>query len=94
MELANQKENVLKGIKITIASVLAIMAADLLDLSYYATAGIITILTIQNTKRETFITARDRTLAFALALIIAWSAFQIFGYGFAAFAIYILFHHI
>ncbi len=90
MELANQKENVLKGIKITIASVLAIMAADLLDLSYYATAGIITILTIQNTKRETFITARDRTLAFALALIIAWSAFQIFGYGFAAFAIYIL----
>lgn len=86
----SQRENYIKGLKIAIATVLSIMAADLLHLSYYATAGIITILSIQNTKQETILTARNRTLAFLAALLIAWACFQISGYTFLAFALYIL----
>lgn len=90
MNWQEHRENTIKGLKITIATILSIVVASALQLSYYATAGIITILSIQNTKRETLVTARNRTLAFALALVISWATFQIFGYNFVAFALYIL----
>lgn len=41
-----------KTIKIAFAAVAAILVADLLHLEYAVTAGIITILSIQNTKKK------------------------------------------
>lgn len=53
-------EKVIKSIKIALATVLAIAIAGELGLNYSATAGIITVLSIQNTKRETLKSACNR----------------------------------
>ncbi len=43
----------LKMVKIAIGSVISIFLADMMGLSYSTSAGIITLLTIQDTSRET-----------------------------------------
>lgn len=76
-------------VKITLASVIAILIADIIGLNYSATAGIVTILSIQNSKRETLKSARNRGLAFICALIIATFSYGIFGFALTAFAVYL-----
>lgn len=85
----NQKALLLKSIKIALAAILAIAIAGELGLKYSATAGIITILSIQNTKKETFKSAGKRALAFLCALILAAGAFGLLGYTLPAFAVYL-----
>ena len=78
MDLIKEKINnfnLTKAFKIALAAVLSILTADLLGLKYAVTAGLITVLSIQNTKRETLRTARNRGLAFLCALIIAFLFF-------------------
>lgn len=84
------QEKVLKSIKIALAAVLAIAVAAKLGFQYSATAGIITVLSIQNTKRETIKSARNRTLAFLFALILSAVVFCLLGFTLPAFAIYLL----
>lgn len=84
------KEKVIKSIKIALAAVFAIAVAAELGLKYSATAGIITVLSIQNTKRETIKSARNRTLAFVCALILAAGIFRLLGFTLIAFAGYLL----
>ena len=55
------RENIVKSIKFALAAVLAIGIAAQFGIKYPATAGIITVLSIQNTKRETMKSARNRT---------------------------------
>ena len=79
MDLIKEKINnfnLTKAFKIALAAVLSILTADLLGLKYAVTAGLITVLSIQNTKRETLRTARNRGLAFLCALIIAFCVFS------------------
>ena len=85
-----KKISALKALKIAGAAIGAILFADLLDLQYSITAGIITVLSIQNTKRETLKTARNRTLAFLCALIISWVCYNTLGFHVLSFAIYLL----
>ncbi len=85
-----KKEQIIKGIKIAIACVIAIAIAAELGLQYASTAGIITILSIQNTKRETIRSARNRALAFLCALILAAVFFYFLGFTLFAFAGYLL----
>lgn len=84
-----KKFPVAKAFKIALAAVLSILTANLLGLKYAVTAGIITILSIQNTKRETLRTARNRGLAFLCALLIAFICYHILGFSVAAFIIYL-----
>lgn len=84
------KDTVIKGIKIAFACMLSILAAMLLHLEYAVTAGIITILSIGNTKKETFRTARNRALAFLCALLIAAACFYGIGFNTIGFSVYIL----
>ena len=84
------KDTVIKSIKIAIAAVLSIAIAGELGLKYSATAGIITVLSIQNTKRETLKSARNRTLAFLCALILSATLFHILDYTLFSFACYLL----
>lgn len=84
------REKWLKGIKLTAAAVCAIVAANLLGLKFSATAGIITILSIQNTKKETMRVACRRGLAFLCALCLAAVSFGILGFTIAGFAFYLL----
>jgi uncharacterized membrane protein YgaE (UPF0421/DUF939 family) len=83
------KTKLFQALKISFAAVLAILVANLLGLKYAVTAGIITVLSIQNTKRETFNTAMHRGLAFLCALFISFVCYRILGYSVAAFAVYL-----
>lgn len=84
-------ETLKKSFKISVAAVLAIALADRLGLKYSATAGIITVLSIQNTKRETIWTALRRAGALICAFLLAALCFYMVGYNVAAFAIYLFF---
>lgn len=79
----------IKSLKIAIAALLAIAIAGELGLKYSATAGVITILSIQNTKRETLKSARNRGLAFLCALILGFICYQILGFTLWAFAVFL-----
>lgn len=78
-----------KSLKLALAAVLAIASSEALGLEYSATAGIITILSIQGTKLETFRTAAKRALAFLCALILAGACYGLLGYTVWAFGIYL-----
>lgn len=78
------------GAKITIAALAAILAADALHLQFSPTAGIITILSIQKTKKETLKTAARRGMAFIIAMLTAFLCFRLAGFHVAAFALYLL----
>lgn len=84
-----RKDLWVKSIKIALAAFFAIAAAGVLGLKYSATAGIITVLSIQNTKRETFRSAANRALAFLCALLLSAGAFRLLGYTLPAFGVYL-----
>ena len=79
----------LKSLKIAVAAVLAIAIAGELGLQYSATAGIITVLSIQNTKRETLKSAGNRGLAFLCALLLAGICFGLLDFTLWAFVLYL-----
>mgnify|MGYP001070793466 FL=1 len=81
--------HILKAFKIALAAVLSILTANLLGLDYAITAGIITVLSIKNTKRETLQTARDRGLAFLCALILSYLCFRWLDFSVIAFILYL-----
>lgn len=83
-------ENIIKSIKIALAAVLAIAIAAELGLKFSATAGIITVLSIQNTKQETFKSAGNRTFAFLGALLLSGIVFYFLGFTLLGFALYLL----
>lgn len=85
-----KKSFILKGIKIALGSSLAIFLASLLHLQYASSAGIITLLSIQNTKKETLKVAGKRILAFFGALVIAALSFGFFGFQTFAFGVFLL----
>lgn len=90
MKKINWKGQIIKSIKIAFAAVIAIALAGELGLKYSATAGIITVLSIGNTKRETLKTAAERGLAFLCALLLAAACFRLLDYTLWAFALYLL----
>ena len=76
--------------KITAAAVIACIIAELIGLQFGVSAGIVAILSVLPTKRETVRTALDRLLAFAAALVIAAICYGLIGYVLAAFLVYLL----
>ena len=89
------KVNALKVLKISAACCIAIFLANLLGLKSSTSAGIITLLSIQDTKKATFQIAGKRLLAFVPAvlfsLLIFWTVgFHVFSFGIFLF-IFILF---
>lgn len=80
------KVNPLKILKISAACCIAILLADFLGLTSSTSAGIITLLSIQDTKKATFQIAGKRLLAFVPAvffsLLIFWTmGFHVFSFG-------------
>lgn len=72
-----------------IGSAIAILVADQLGLAYSASAGIITLLTVQNTKKETISIAMKRVIAFILAVTVAYVLFSTFGYTSITFGLFV-----
>ena len=79
----------LKLIKIAIGSAVSIFLADILGLGYSTAAGIITLLTIQDTVRETMIISVKRAGAFLLATVLACIVFQLGGYHVFSYGIFL-----
>lgn len=80
----------IRTLKTGIGAALAMIIASLLGLSYSLSAGIITILSIQSTKRKSIEIAIKRVIATIIALAIAALLFTLFGYNPIVFGIYIL----
>ncbi len=89
MEKVPWKSQLFKSIKIAAAAVAAIALAGEFGLKYSATAGIITVLSIQNTKRETLRSAGKRWAAFLYALFLSKLCFSIIGYNLWAFGLFL-----
>ena len=83
------KQIIINTIKITAAAVLAIVVAQALHLEFAVSAGIVAILSVQPTKKETLKTALSRFLAFAAALVISGVLFNLLGFTVQVFFIYL-----
>lgn len=86
----NIKNILFNTVKIAGAAILSMLLATLLTLDFAVSAGIVTILTIQPTKKETIQTAIGRFYAFVTALFISFLCFEIIGYTLPAFMIYLI----
>lgn len=79
----------LTGLKAAGSAAVAIAVASAIHLQFSATAGIIAILSLMGTKRETMKVALGRLMAYGSALLIAFVCFSLFGDGLLAFGIYL-----
>ena len=66
------KINLLKIIKLFLGSSLAIFIASLLKLEYSMVAGVIVLLTVKNTKKETLKGIIGKVYGFILCTIISY----------------------
>lgn len=85
-----KRVNLLFLIKAGVGSAIAIWLASSFGLLYSPSAGIITLLTIQNTKKQTLEIALRRIMAFLLAVAISFIVFRSLGYHSASFGVFIL----
>ena len=83
-------QTAVKIIKISAGSCIAILTALALGVQYPASAGIITLLSIQDTKKATLQVAGKRAAAFLTALISAFICFGIMGFNPVAFGFFLL----
>lgn len=79
----------LKLIKIAAGSAVSILISDALGLCYTTSAGIITLLTIQDTSKETITVSLKRIVAFFVATFFSCIIFHIAGYNAIAFGIFL-----
>lgn len=83
------RTNYIKTLKIAAGSAISIIIANLLSLSFGTAAGIITLLSVQNTKKETLRVAGKRILAFVIAMGLAKLIFTMFGYYASSFGLFL-----
>ena len=88
-KIKERAEPMLKLTKIAIGSVVSIFLADMLGLNYSTSAGIITLLTIQDTSRETIVISVKRIFAFLLATIFSYIIFHLAGYHVFSYGIFL-----
>lgn len=80
----------LKALKIAAGSGMAIVVAELLGLSYATSAGIITLLTVQDTRQDTIQLTVDRILSFVLCAGLIYVCFHFPPGGWVNYTVYIL----
>ena len=72
MSISIDRQTAIKSIKIALGSGAAIILAGILGLEYATSTGIITLLTILDTKTDTLRLAAHRLMSFALSMATAW----------------------
>lgn len=82
------KNNSLKIVKLSLGSSIATLIAWFLNLEYGMFAGIITLLTVKNTKKETLNVVLGKVYGFILCTILSYICFNIFGFNLISFSIY------
>ena len=83
------KSIIINTLKISVAAILAILCAQALKLDFAVSAGIVAILSVQPTKKETLRTALARLLAFAVALVISATLFNLLDFTTQVFFLYL-----
>lgn len=85
-----KKRDYIKIIKIGLGTAIAILIAESMGLKYSPAAGIIALLTIQDTKKATMSVALKRLISLLSALVISKCVFSLLGYHAISFGIFIL----
>ena len=75
------KINYIKWAKLIVGTVSACLIAKMLGLQFFTAAGIITLLSIQDTRKETFVIATKRLLIFAIMTLLSMVIFPLTGYN-------------
>lgn len=83
-------EETIKLIKYVTGSVAAVLLAAALQLQFAYAAGIITLLTIQDTKKETVRITAKRMIIFVIMTILSAVIFPLAGYHVWAFGIVLI----
>lgn len=76
--------------KISFSAMIAIGIAELMALNFTVSAGIVAILTVAPTKKETFKTATNRLYAFVVALVLAFVCLPLFQFHLLGFYLYLI----
>ncbi|SDN39946.1 aromatic acid exporter family protein [Alkalicoccus daliensis] len=79
-----------RTLKTAVGASVAILIAQMLQLEFFASAGILTILCIQKTRKKSFQSAWERMLACFLGLAAAGLIFELIGYHFISVALLLL----
>lgn len=77
-------------VKTGLGTALAMIIAQLLKLKFYPSAGVITILSIQNTKRKSLKVASQRVMACFIGLTIAGVLFEFIGFNAVVFGLFMI----
>ena len=80
----------MRTIKTAVGATIAIILANFFGLKYALSAGVITILSVQNTKRKSVEVAWSRFNSTCLALMISGILFSLIGFNAFAFGLYLL----
>ena len=76
--------------KIGIGSAVAIFLAEWMGLTYATSAGIVTLLTIQNTRKDTFHLAIKRIISFGVTMLLGWGCVALIPWHVIAFGVFML----
>ncbi|MDT8716720.1 aromatic acid exporter family protein [Clostridium sp. 19966] len=80
----------LRTVKTAVGASISIIIAEFFGLKYAAAAGVITILSLQNTKKASITIAFQRICSTVLALFISSILFVILGYNAVTFGVYLI----
>ena len=83
----------MRTVKTAVGTAAAMLIAYELHLEYWTAAGIITILSVQNTTKASFRLVAYRLLATVLGFVIAIGAFLVLGYNAAGFRAFLTHFH-
>lgn len=83
-------KKVIDSIKIIVAAILAIVVAQVLNLDFAISAGIVAILSVQPTKKETLKTGVSRFVAFVFAIAVSFGCYLFFGFNATGFFVYLV----
>lgn len=89
IETSDIRKMLFNSFKISLGCVIAIALSALIGLRYSTTAGLITVLSIQDTKKETAMTALKRFFAFLAAAVISSACFMTLGFNTLSFGVYL-----
>lgn len=84
------KEKTFVALKIASAAIASILMAESFHLEFAISAGIVAILSVAPTKKETLKTASNRFYAFAVALMVAYILLPFFHFQLQGFFLYLI----
>lgn len=79
MDSHGRRKMAIKVLKIAVGSCMAVAVAQFFELPYATSAGIVTLLTVQNTRKDTIRLAAERLLSFLLSVLLVFVCFRYIG---------------